>query len=394
MTFSLICFDVPYLGMIMPFHELLLKLDIVATAGVIMICFTQRKIRIPLPGFILAAALAYVCARTFMCGGSLKSCIRFFIPPVFLCMNVFFAKNASELERIMKIWCAGLTFLLCIDLVTMVLFPSGLYRTEFYTDNWFLGYKTGRLDYTFPLLTMTCFMDIKKNGKLTKPSAVIAFLVIANIARSLATGGTLMLLLFMFLIMILIKGRERRGSTAGKLLQQLNRYGLFLIVYAVLFYCIVIIPTMPFIQDILVNYLHKSADFSGRVPIWQYCLKAIGEHFFLGRGLLTAEDYQLITHGYFNPHNTVIAYMLIGGVAGLSMLAAFMFFPVRATKKDPCCYVFVFYMYIILLLGLISAVLAFSPFLFVMIMIPCCATCTDRSGEILSLLRLQDILSE
>ena len=38
-----------------------------------------------------------------------------------------------------------LTILILIDIVTIIMYPEGMYSTELYTTNWFLGYKTGRV---------------------------------------------------------------------------------------------------------------------------------------------------------------------------------------------------------------------------------------------------------
>ena len=371
-----------------PHDDMLMKLDMLVTGAALGVLLLRRKLRIPLHVLILGAAAAFVCARTLMAGKSLKPVIMAFTPTLFMCLNLLIARDQKSFERILKIWCWLLFILLCADLATMVLFPSGLYSTEFYTDNWFLGYKTGRMDYTFPLLAMTVYLDIRNNEKLTKTSYIVFFMVLANIARSLATGGTIMIALFFFMVIMLIRSKDPSNSYSRGFIALCSRYELFLIAYAVMFYIMVILPTTPFIQDILVNVLHKSADFSGRVPIWQHCLSAIKEHLLIGRGFLNSVDYLVITHGYFNPHNTIIAYLLIGGFTGLGLLAAYFYFPVRSAVMRSEYFVQVFYIYIILLLGLFSAVLCFSPFFFVLSIIPCCTNNKDNSTALLKKLRL------
>jgi hypothetical protein len=369
----LVCMDATYLQLIIPHHNVLYKLVLAGCLGLVLLLFIMRNLKIAPQSLILLGAAGYVLLATLRGGGSLNAAFRMILAPTVLCLTLTLTKDRQEFHRVMEIWCAGLFALMCIDMLTMLAFPRGLYRTIEYTTNWFLGYKTVRLEYTLPLLSMRFFLDLEKVGRITRKTWIVAVLVTLDIARALATGGTVMVLLYIAMIVTVAAGyKQTRKQNRRSLLVMITRFPIFLGSYIAMFFVVVILPTTSFIQHLLVDYLHKSADFSGRVPIWIRTMKAAKEQLLFGHGFLLAQDYAKITRGFYNPHNTVFVYWLVGGLTGMVLLAWFMYFTVRSAETNRANLVFVFYLYVVLWLGLISAVMAFSPFLLTLIYAPVC----------------------
>ena len=72
-------------------------------------------------------------------GGNLYAYMRDNFPALGVCLLfcLWMEKNPQALMEGFGI----LEFYIYINLLTMLLFPNGLYKTELYTENWFLGYK-------------------------------------------------------------------------------------------------------------------------------------------------------------------------------------------------------------------------------------------------------------
>lgn len=371
-VFCLTLYDIAYLKILIGKLDYLQLFNILAAVGLIVIHGMKTHIRVPRIVMLLVATVIYILAITLLKGGSLWYSVQTFSAPICLCLVFGLVRSTEELHQVLKIWCVLLFGLLMLDFLTMIVFPSGLYKSEFYTDNWFLGYKTFRFHFTFPLLVLYFYLQLSEKRRLTKSAYILAVLVIANIARSFSMGGSIMVTMFVLIVILLSRGWNdvKMNRLEKVILSLIRNYLLVLAVYFLVFYVIIVLPSNPYISAFLENYLHKTADFSGRTPIWLKSLDEVGRNPVIGYGLLTSSEYMKFTGGYVNPHNTILTYLLEGGLIGSGMMLVYMGFVAKSAKKDRQNYIFVCYMYVIFFLGLVSSALAFSPMYYTLLILP------------------------
>lgn len=141
-------------------------------------------------------------------------------------------------------------------------------------------------------------------------------------------------------------------------------YKIYGIAYAVVFVTVVIFQSNRFIQNIAATYFSKGIDFNNRFPIWTLSLDAFAKKPLLGYGMLSASDYLRITGFAVNPHNMLLTILLTGGIIGLVLMVAYYLVSMRGAKPNRQNAMLIFGVYLVLLLGITSSTLVYSPYVY------------------------------
>ena len=284
----------------------------------------------------------------------------------------YYHRNQKKFIAFLSTWQIILLLLCIVDIATIILFPNGLYTGDQYTAVWLLGYKTARLVYNIPLAILTCYLSIKKYGKIRILDLVIVFLCAISSFMVEATGASIAILLFVLIVYLTKALGEKRLFMA--FLQKLFDYKIVTIVYASI--TALTILGSPLIVYISENFLEKSATLSHRTEIWMRCLQFFVRKPILGMGYLTTDQYSqtvtLIRLGT-NAHNMVLSILLTSGVIGL-ILYFFMFrlsWKSIENKVEQINMVLIAGSLAYFLIGLSSSALIFSPFAFIPWMLMC-----------------------
>lgn len=197
-----------------------------------------------------------------------------------------------------------------INCLTVLMFPSGMYSSSSYTQNYFLGYRAAWLPIYLLALTSVLLWNSNCPTQHTKfwALAVIFSMTLSMIIQWTATG------LFCF-------------STAGAIFYLFSKKHLkpikiqwILIIEAIFFYIIIISRSMETFSFILVNILKKDLTLTFRTRIWDNAVAAITSNSLIGVGRLSAVEMQsILGFGVTHPHNHYLYITLCYGLIGLSL---------------------------------------------------------------------------
>lgn len=307
--------------------------------------------------------LGEILIMTFLTGRDFPTGVAQLSPMLTVCFSL---EIASRNERSFLSYIDALKHLfllvVLIDLATQILYPHGLYKTESYDINWFLGYKTERLSYSLPMILLYMYSSYRKTGKISKFSYVISLLALVNAYLSQGTAGTLVVLFF--ILFSLAFDYQRLNSS--KLIAACLNPKVVIIVYALILYTMLFISETKWIQSILLQ-LGKSPDFSGRGTIWKVCLELFKKSPVFGWGHLVSDEYRALAHfkQASNAHNSVITLIVEGGIICLAMYI-FILFCVLTRHRDYTAIEkrIAIFIYLILMIGLTSSIIIFSSFTF------------------------------
>lgn len=270
---------------------------------------------------IFAHILALICLlSTFLNGGNLISCINTFVPLLlissFLELNV---KRENAWIVILNVWKWLCLLVIMIDIITIINFPEGLYSTSLYTENWFLGYKTERFIYVFPMVIFFGYTDLKKKEKLQIDFYITFMIGFVSCYLSEATSCWVTLLFFLafFLILSFLSGNQS-SRRKQKFLYGLTDYRVGIALYVILLICVLMAENIQFMID-FTAMLGKDVTFSRRSIVWGALISEFIKNPVLGLGYMSSSDYASIVNyaGGTNAHNMVLTILMYGGCIGL-----------------------------------------------------------------------------
>lgn len=303
--------------------------------------------------------------------------IRYMITNLSRCLLIcvvylYYMRDEKKQQVLLKTWKVLLIVLVVLDFVTMLKYPNGLYQTDLYTSNWFLGYKTARIVYTLPLMMITTYLDYIRYGRIKAYSFIILILCVINAYLSQATAGAVSLAVYVLLIIFL--EMAQKNSKYKKVLYALLQVRNMLIIYSAIFVIVVLVDNNTVVSYIVENVFGKSGDLTNRTGIWLYCINAYLSKPIIGMGYLTTNEYISLTHlaGGASPHNMVLSILVTAGLIGaISYILLFY----KSLKKKSREYEaaelsIVFAIIVTLLLGITSsamvyAVFAYLPFIMI-----------------------------
>lgn len=208
-----------------------------------------------------------------------------------------------------------------INLVTILLFPSGLYTEVSTSGNihmcYFLGVGNQFGVYYFPGFSLIWFaelMDSNSNNRFYSLSSIIIFAV-SFVACNNSTGLITLVVLALFYIM----------SVNNKLNRMMSMKTL-LIIYGLL--CGALLAGSSWLlnsklSNFIVDILGKDITFSSRTSIWAAgILKFMGNPIW-GYGRSSGYAVLLYYGRLFNSHNIVLQILLETGIVGLVLFVLF-----------------------------------------------------------------------
>ena len=200
-----------------------------------------------------------------------------------------------------------------INLITVLLFPEGLYssrvnemstRIEY---SWFLGYKNPQIRLILPAISISMICDFIKYGKVRLKSIVLLFTGLITVILIKSSTGLLGIAVFFSVYFLRLK------------LDVKVKPKWFLIYNLAFFLLVVILRMQNAIGFFLVDILKKDTTFSGRTIIWDQALLDILRHPMLGSGAtqFPIGSFFVATH----PHNFILYLLLKSGLIGFVLFS-------------------------------------------------------------------------
>ena len=277
--------------------------------------------------------------------------------------------NNFKIKNILNVW-KKLLFILCfIDFITIIIFPNGMYAEKNYAINWFLGYKTARLVYSWALLFIASYLDfceIKVGKKHLSKLTLFSFVIcIFSAFRSQATGACTALIVYVILIYLLKMENEK--NSGGRLYYLYSPKKIILYI-GIIYYLVMSIESNVYIQNMVTSIFKKSTTLSNRTDIWKNCFEFFMQSPVFGKGIFTPLEYISISKYYLgtNAHNYLLTLLISGGI--IALIIYLYMLKVSMTRKNRIYtrqeLTLIVAIIVFLFVGVTSSALAFSTFAF------------------------------
>lgn len=195
-----------------------------------------------------------------------------------------------------------------INLLVIIFSPEGIARDDYYGNVFYvIGIRNGLPPVLIPLLIYGFVYSSMKGKKLTGAAFFFTVVVSVTILITWSATGVAGWFLLIFYALVIY-----RRSIAG-LFNSLN----LSVVYAALFFGIIVFRLQSVFAFIIEDILHKNITFTGRTDIWDIAMILIKQSPFFGYGVNEGHGLIFIRGQYYYSHNGVLEVLLQGGVVSL-----------------------------------------------------------------------------
>lgn len=240
---------------------------------ILIVAHIRYKFKLSIITKLVIIYHAYLALITFAHKGDIRTAVidsAIFIG-LCLCTEIGIQYNAARTIRSLL---AVLEAEVFINIITIILFPRGLYSTAYFTNNYFLGYDNQNINILLPMLVIAIicaeYGDSVDRLNLILVTAMTAFTVIF-----FWSGASLV-------VIAIIMGIYFSGAYK---IHWLFNFRNYLICNFVFFYLFVILEIPEYFSRIVVVLLGKSTTFSGRIYFWRRTIELIRKNPLLGYGV-------------------------------------------------------------------------------------------------------------
>ena len=249
------------------------------------------------------------------------------IMPSLLAIGLFEILNTrNKLFEALKVFAAVGLLLIVFDLLSILLFPNGMYQT-LYSDNWILGYKTARVRLGIPVLAFSSAASLQEKGSIRWPTYIG---YIALFLSSLLTDsgmGTICVLISLILILLpKVPGTHH--------VKRLYDFRVWIVIIIIFSYTLYLLGTNEYINNIIID-MGRDPTFTGRTYIWDATLAEFSKSPLLGFGFIDSTGYQLLTgiRGGTQAHSLLLTIMGLAGVLGTILFFITIYFSFKGCKQ-------------------------------------------------------------
>ena len=248
-----------------------------------------------------------------------------FINVAGLCLVVNYGsrKNASHFFKGFKF---AFSFLLLVNLITMIKYPDGLYYNpgNNSSQNWFLGYKNAIIMYIYPLIIFSHIDTIVfKKRKISKFDLFAFIISVASIVMSNSSTSIVGLTV---IIAVIVLPNLIKNTT---LLNSIN----YFYAYIGLFFAIIVFKMQNIFSFIIEDVLHKDLTFTGRTFIWEYVLKNIKNIPLFGYGDKSFVYTLASGTTVRSTHNQILQIIYNYGVISVTLFILILFITMKKLYK-------------------------------------------------------------
>lgn len=214
-------------------------------------------------------------------------------------------------------------FLIYVNLITVLIYPNGLYRSIDAIISarygWFLGHQTLFAMYAGPAVAIAALFAQMNVSLISRTRS--ALLIIACITQVIIMGSATNI------ACLLIIGVGTLAMTVARMKR--FPYKLFLIALAVIVIMVVILQSTGFLEPFVTNYFHKTMTFTDRTYFWEKSWNIIKNNWLFGIGVHTDEGFKDLI-GAIHAHDQYLQCLLEGGIP---LLLVFLVIILQTFKK-------------------------------------------------------------
>lgn len=250
-----------------------------------------------------------------------------------LYLDLVLKNNPKEVFRSML---NILTFYVTVNFVITLVMPGGLYATDYFENNYLLGYDNQNINFMLPTLILVLLKN--ECDKPCRGQVVFTFTVVLATAIRIWSGMTLVVVVVTALFAIVIingKGILAKKVFSGSIFNFLN----LLILNIGAFVGLVFFQVQNYFAFFIEDVLHKSLTLTGRTVIWERTIDLIAKQPLFGYGK-EAYEFRAVKHGFFpdNPaglhcHNRFLETMYMGGIVLTAIYGIILFYAAFCLQK-------------------------------------------------------------
>lgn len=262
------------------FRQSTALLDIVfniaqVTIALAVVILYGRKLKISLFSALLVAYYGYLLFVTAANGGAVVSVLTQAGSFIVICLLVELSM-AEDSSLLFSTLLRVLEVFICINFLTVILFPDGLYSTDYFSQNYFLGYRNQIINYVLPCICLellNIWSGKEERGKAMGRAVVMIAISFASVLLVRSGGSTVVVAMFVVFFLV-----------CSKLPPRYFNFKYYFALNAILFFAIVVFRQQDIFSGII-NALGKTMTFSGRTYIWDTTFDLIKDNFIFGYGL-------------------------------------------------------------------------------------------------------------
>lgn len=262
-----------------------------------------------------------------------------------------------DLIRLIRVLRVYLEILIIINLIYIILYPTGAYEGDVYSYyNWFLGYKSSLQCYMVPCICLE-WLDSCYSKKSIR---FITMLFIGVTETILSHNAMLSMGMIILTLFIVFRLYELKPLRSGYL------YIVIVILVNVIFVFFIALLGKLSIFQALLDIFNKTMTLSSRASvIWPKTLQMIADNPVFGHGVYLAKSYDRIfgKAGFSHAHNQFLQVLLDGGVFLLVIFFGWLLYVCRRLGRNKdlrSSKIFVFFLFEILLMATVE-VYIFGP---------------------------------
>lgn len=211
-----------------------------------------------------------------------------------------------------------LEVMIFINLVTIIIFPNGMYSSGVYTSNYWMGYDNTHIRWQIPALAISFIYSFATKQKITIRTWILTAAVFLSTLIIGSGTATIAVIVFSIGMVYILSGKHKGTEKGIKIFTPLTAL-LVGVIGTVLVVGGTIAGSQIEIVERIASSLGKDAEtLTGRSYIWIGTLAAIQKNMLWGLGYETSDmtSMRLVnTTGYgTSPHNLCLEVLYNGGI--------------------------------------------------------------------------------
>lgn len=257
--------------------------------------------------------LIYFISTMLNGGSQFAGIIRAYIVSfnLLVLMNYYISRNPKVYFKSASCF---FSILIIIEIITMLLYPDGLYYANNINPHYFLGHRNNTIEYLFPAIAFVFCSSIINNNK-SKKSYLFLIVCIMCVFYTWSANSIVALLLTTIVIFF-----------NKKFVKKIINYWNAFCASVAMFFAFIIFKIQDMFSWVISGILHRSLTFTGRTQIWEKSIFYIKKSIIYGYGNETPilKSSKII---HMNScHNYFLDFLYSGGIIMLIVILLIVYF--------------------------------------------------------------------
>ena len=314
-------FEPNYFDAKVPFMDLLFNAGRVVSACFILAYALFIRRRTSKLFLVLLVYQAWQFANTVLQVGLTKYIIISTLSMLIACL-IIDCYAQSDMKHLIHALTILYELLIYINFISVLLFPDGMYATEWSTAYYFIGYRNSLTFIFIPGLVVSMIWQRYRRNPVRLLMLLLTCMVSALLSKS-ATCLVVMVFMLVAYFFGFYKWRVVKPYTVT-------------LAYIVAFFAVVLFRVLDYAASLL-STLERSVTLTGRVFIWDKTIEMISKRPLIGYGIQSGVyRASLVRDAYaaINAHDFILEHLYVGGIIQLLIIVIFFGMILKRMKRN------------------------------------------------------------